>query len=112
MQQIHKISNVKTKHIRKYIRLLNERGMAPASISRIISSIRSYHKYLSSEELVKENPALILKIPKIPKKLPSVLSEREISLIIESIEKSSDFYHRDKAIIEMLYSCGIRIRIM
>ena len=109
LQQIHKISNVKTKHIRKYIRLLNERGMAPASISRIISSIRSYHKYLSSEELVKENPALILKIPKIPKKLPSILSEREISLIIESIEKSSDFYHRDKAIIEMLYSCGIRV---
>ena len=109
LQQIHKISSVKTKHIRKYIRLLNERGMAPASISRIISSIRSYHKYLSSEELVKENPALILKIPKIPKKLPSILSEREISLIIESIEKSSDFYHRDKAIIEMLYSCGIRV---
>ena len=109
LQQIHKISNVKTKHIRKYIRLLNERGMAPASISRIISSIRSYHKYLSSEELVKENPALILNTPKIPKKLPSVLSEQEISLIIESIEKSSDFYHRDKAIIEMLYSCGIRV---
>lgn len=109
LQQIHKISNVTSKHIRKYIRVLNERGMAPASISRIISSIRSYHKYLSSEELVKENPALILNTPKIPKKLPSVLSEQEISLIIESIEKSSDFHHRDKAIIEMLYSCGIRV---
>tara|TARA_B100001175_G_C19434004_1_gene602635 strand:+ start:361 stop:1248 length:888 start_codon:yes stop_codon:yes gene_type:complete len=109
LQQIHKISNVTSKHIRKYIRVLNERCMAPASISRIISSIRSYHKYLSSEELVKENPALILNTPKIPKKLPSVLSEQEISLIIESIEKSSDFHHRDKAIIEMLYSCGIRV---
>ena len=109
LQQIHKISNITSKHIRKYIRVLNESGMAPASISRIISSIRSYHKYLSSEELVKENPALILNTPKIPKKLPSVLSEQEISLIIESIEKSSDFYHRDKAIIEMLYSCGIRV---
>ena len=109
LQQIHKISNITSKHIRKYIRVLNERGMAPASISRIISSIRSYHKYLSSEELVKENPALILNTPKIPKKLPSVLSEQEISLIIESIEKSSDFHHRDKAIIEMLYSCGIRV---
>ena len=109
LQQINKISNITSKHIRKYIRVLNERGMAPASISRIISSIRSYHKYLSSEELVKENPALILNTPKIPKKLPSVLSEQEISLIIESIEKSSDFHHRDKAIIEMLYSCGIRV---
>ena len=109
LQQIHNISNITSKHIRKYIRVLNERGMAPASISRIISSIRSYHKYLSSEDLVKENPALILNTPKIPKKLPSVLSEQEISLIIESIEKSSDFHYRDKAIIEMLYSCGIRV---
>ncbi len=109
LQQINKISNITSKHIRKYIKVLNERGMAPASISRIISSIRSYHKYLSSEELVKENPALILNTPKIPKKLPSVLSEQEISLIIDSIEKSSDFHHRDKAIIEMLYSCGIRV---
>jgi len=109
LQQINKISNITSKHIRKYIRVLNERGMAPASISRIISSIRSYHKYLSSEELVKENPALILNTPKIPKKLPSILSEQEISLIIDSIEKSSDFHHRDKAIIEMLYSCGIRV---
>ena len=109
LQQIPKISDVTSKHIRKYIRVLNERGMAPASISRIISSIRSYHKYLSSEDLVKENPALILNTPKVPKKLPSVLSEQEISLIIESIEKSSDFHHRDKAIIEMLYSCGIRV---
>ena len=109
LKQIPKISDVTSKHIRKYIRFLNERGMAPASISRIISSIRSYHKYLSSEDLVEENPALILNAPKVPKKLPSVLSEREISLIIESIEKSSDFYHRDRAIIEMLYSCGIRV---
>ena len=109
LQQIPKISDVTSKHIRKYIRVLNERGMAPASISRIISSIRSYHKYLSSEDLVKENPALILNTPKVPKKLPNVLSEQEISLIIESIEKSSDFHHRDKAIIEMLYSCGIRV---
>ncbi|MFL2983372.1 MAG: site-specific tyrosine recombinase XerD [Candidatus Neomarinimicrobiota bacterium] len=108
-KKIHELSNITYRHIREYIRILNERGMAPTSISRIISSIRSYHKYLSSEEFVLENPALTLNTPKIPKKLPNVLSEKEISSIIEAIEKSSQFYYRDKAIIEMLYSCGIRV---
>ena len=47
--------------------------------------------------------------PKLPKKLPDVLSEKEISLIINAIQESSQFYQRDKAIIELLYSCGIRV---
>ena len=77
--------------------------------SRIISSIRSYHKYLSSENILDKNPVLVINNPKLTKKLPDVLSEKEISLIIDSIDESSQFYQRDKAIIEMLYSCGIRV---
>ena len=106
---IKHLSHIKSTHIRNYIRVLNDGGMAPASISRIISSIRSYHKYLSSENIIDENPVLVINNPKLPKKLPDVLSEKEISLIIDAIEESSQFYQRDKAIIEMLYSCGIRV---
>mgnify|MGYP001489888048 FL=1 len=106
---IKNLSKIKSNHIRDYIRVLNDGGMAPASISRIISSIRSYHKYLSSENILDKNPVLVINNPKLPKKLPDVLSEREISLIIGSIDESSQFYQRDKAIIEMLYSCGIRV---
>ena len=106
---IKNLSNIKSTHIRNYIRVLNDGGMAPASISRIISSIRSYHKYLSSENILDKNPVLVINNPKLPKKLPDVLSEKEISLIIDSIDESSQFYQRDKAIIEMLYSCGIRV---
>ena len=83
--------------------------MAPASISRIISSIRNYYSFLSSENILDENPVLLINNPKLPKKLPDVLSEKEISLIINAIQESSQFYQRDKAIIEMLYSCGIRV---
>jgi len=108
-QKIKELSQITPTHIRDYIRILNDRGMAPASISRIISSIRSYHKYLSGETIISENPALVIKNPKIPKKLPDVLSEKEISSIIGSIKESSQFYQRDKAMIEMLYSCGIRV---
>lgn len=106
---IKKLSDVKSTHIRDYIRVLSDGGMAPASISRIISSIRTYYRFLSSENILDENPVLLINNPKLPKKLPDVLSEKEISLIINAIQESSQFYQRDKAIIELLYSCGIRV---
>ena len=106
---IKNLSDVKSTHIRDYIRILSDGGMAPASISRIISSIRTYYRFLSSENILDENPALLINNPKLPKKLPDVLSEKEISLIINAIQESSQFYQRDKAIIELLYSCGIRV---
>ena len=103
------LSDVKSTNIRDYIRVLSDGGMAPASISRIISSIRTYYRFLSSENILDENPVLLINNPKLPKKLPDVLSEKEISLIINAIQESSQFYQRDKAIIELLYSCGIRV---
>ena len=106
---IKTLSDVKSTHIRDYIRILSDGGMAPASISRIISSIRTYYRFLSSENILDENPVLLINNPKLPKKLPDVLSEKEISLIINAIKESSQFYQRDKAIIELLYSCGIRV---
>ena len=106
---LQNLSDVKSTHVRDYIRVLNDGGMSPASISRIISSIRTYYRFLSSENILNENPVLLINNPKLPKKLPDVLSEKEISLIINAIQESSKFYQRDKAIIEMLYSCGIRV---
>ena len=106
---VKNLSDVKSTHIRDYIRILSDGGMAPASISRIISSIRTYYRFLSSENLLDENPVLLINNPKLPKKLPDVLSEKEISLIINAIQESSQFFQRDKAIIELLYSCGIRV---
>lgn len=104
-----KITKITQMDVRNYIRDLNNRELAPSSISRRFSSIRSYHKFLSAEKLMNDNPTLILSGPKSPKKLPSVLSENEISSIINCIEETSQFGKRDKAIIEMLYSCGLRV---
>ena len=103
------LTNISQMHIRKYIRNLNEKGLAASSIARNISSIRSYHKFLSAEQYVNKNPTLVLTSPKAPKKLPDVLMEEEISAIINSVVDSSQFRRRDKAIIEMLYSCGLRV---
>ena len=96
-------------HIREYIRELNKKGYASSSIARRFSSIRSYHKYLIAEKVMDQNPTLILSTPKSPKKLPNVLNEIEISKIIDSVDESTQFGLRDKAIIEMLYSCGLRV---
>ena len=107
--EIKSLYNISSDNIRDYIRNLNNQGLASKSIARIISSIRSYHNFLSSEQIIKENPALNLDTPKIPKKLPLVLSEKEISDIIKAVDDAYQFAKRDKAIIEMLYSCGIRV---
>ena len=106
---VKSLSNISQMHIREYIRSLNEKGLAASSIARIFSSIRSYHKFLSAEKYVNENPTLILTSPKAPKKLPHVLMEEEISTIINAVVETFQFAKRDKAIIEMLYSCGLRV---
>ena len=103
------LTDISQMHIREYIRNLNEKGLAASSIARNFSSIRSYHRFLSAEQYVNENPTLVLTSPKAPKKLPDVLMEEEISAIINSVVDSSQFRRRDKAIIEMLYSCGLRV---
>ena len=103
------LGQISQMHIREYIRTLNDRGLASSSIARIFSSIRSYHKFLSAEGIIKENPTLVITSPKAPKKLPDVLSETEIAAITKAVDESSQFAKRDKAIIEMLYSCGLRV---
>ena len=106
---IKSLQNISYDNIRDYIIKLNNKGLAPKSIARIISSIRSYHNFLSSEEIINENPALNLETPKIPKKLPDVLTDKEIRHITGAFDDSYQFAKRDRAIIEMLYSCGIRV---
>ena len=108
-KDIISLSNISQMHIREYIRSLNEKGLAASSIARIFSSIRSYHKFLSAENYVSENPTLILTSPKAPKKLPHILMEQEISAIINAVVETFQYAKRDKAIIEMLYSCGLRV---
>ena len=108
-KDIISLSNISQMHIREYIRSLNEKGLAASSIARIFSSIRSYHKFLSAENYVNENPTLILTSPKAPKKLPHVLMEEEISAIVNAVVETFQYAKRDKAIIEMLYSCGLRV---
>lgn len=109
LNKIKNLNNISQLGISKYIHELYDNGFSSASIARMFSSIRSYHKFLFSEEIIDNNPTLIMSTPKISKKLPEILEEHEISAIIDVINKNSQFALRDKAIIEMLYSCGLRV---
>jgi integrase/recombinase XerD len=81
----------------------------PRTQSRVLSGIRAFYKFLLIEGEIEENPASLLESPKIGLKLPEVLSIAEIDRMIEEIDLSKPEGHRNKAIIETLYGCGLRV---
>ncbi len=83
--------------------------LSARSQARIISGIKAFFNFLIQEELIEENPTTLLESPKIGRKLPDVLSVQEIDLLQSKIDLSKDEGHRNKAIIETLYSCGLRV---
>ena len=101
--------NVKVNDIRNFINYLNTDQISARSQARIISGIKAFYKYLILEDYIKDDPTLLIENPKIGLKLPEVLSVNEIEIIISSIDLSKKHGQRNKAIIETLYSCGLRV---
>lgn len=95
--------------LRQFINWVNELGMIPSSQARILSGIKSFYKYLLAEDIIKNNPAELLESPKKQRKLPDTLSYQDINKLIEAIDLSKPDGTRNKAIIEVLYSCGLRV---
>lgn len=95
--------------LRQFINWVNELGMIPSSQARILSGIKSFYKYLLAEDMIKNNPAELLESPKKQRKLPDTLSYQDINKLIEVIDLSKPDGTRNKAIIEVLYSCGLRV---
>lgn len=97
------------KHLTDFILWLNEFGIGAATQSRIISGIRGFYKYLLIEELTDINPTELLETPKLPRKIPDILSYEEIQFIIAGIDLSHPQGVRNRAILETLYACGLRV---
>lgn len=95
--------------LEKFVQWINELGMTPASQSRIISGLRNFYKYCLEEQITSTDPTSLLETPKLIKKLPDFLSYAEIESIINVIDLSTAEGVRNKAIIETLYSCGLRV---
>jgi integrase/recombinase XerD len=100
---------VTLKHLQEFVKWVAELGMTPTSQARIISGLRSFYKYCLQEEIVTEDPTALLEAPKLKRALPDVLSFEEIENIIAQIDLSTQEGNRNKAMLETLYSCGLRV---
>lgn len=100
---------VKLKDLERFLKWINESNMTPASQARIISGIRAFYKYCILENIVTKDPAYLLEAPKLKRSLPDVLNFEEIENIISHIDLSKPEGGRNKAILETMYSCGLRV---
>lgn len=92
-----------------FIEFLNELGMSPYSQARIISGIKAFYKFLVYEELLTKDPSELIEAPKLGRKLPDTLNIHEIEQLFESIDHSKAEGARNRAMLETLYSSGLRV---
>lgn len=104
------VANVTENDISAYIKKLTRKGLQPATISRVLSSIRGFHKYLYEEERGRSNPVDLLESPKINRKLPETLSIEEVLQLIENVPVDDNgLWIRNRAMLECLYATGMRV---
>ncbi len=104
-----KINSINHEDFQNYLTHLNELKINARSQSRVISSMRSFFKYLMIEKIIDNNPSELLENPKTGKKLPEFLTIDEIDLMVSQIDRSKSDGERNIAILEVLYGCGLRV---
>ena len=107
-EHISEVDEIERDDIIKYIDSLKRKNLSKQSIARKIIAIKDFHKYLSLENNIK-NPAEMIDSPKTDKTLPVVLTVEEVEMMIDSIKGDDPISLRNKAMIELLYGCGLRI---
>lgn len=104
--QVKDISNSDLKH---FISWINELGMLPSTQARVVSSLKSFFSFLVLEEIIDTDPSEHLETPRLARHLPDTLETHEINGMIEAIDASKPDGMRNKAILETLYGCGLRV---
>ena len=102
------INSIKIDDLKDYIKHLSEINLNKLSISRNISCIKSFYKYLNIEKIIDNNPSDLLYMPKLSKKLPNTLTEDEVDKLLD-IELKDAYSYRNKAMLEVLYATGLRV---
>lgn len=102
-------SGVTYTDLKDFLAWYGENNTNTRTQSRVLSGIRAFFRFLLIEGEIEENPASLIESPKIGLKLPEVLSIKEIDMIVDAIDLSKPEGHRNKAIIETLYGCGLRV---
>jgi integrase/recombinase XerC len=95
--------------IRGFLSHLYDHGLSKTSVARALAAVRSMYKWLGREGVVEQNPAKLVSTPKLPKKLPRVPTMEEVNSVLDgAMPEQAAFPSRDRAILELLYGCGIR----
>ena len=102
-------NDLKKKELRLFIEWIVELGLSTQTQSRIISGVKAFYKYLELENVITEDPTALLESPKLGRKLPDTLNNADIELMMDAIDRSTPEGERNKAIIETLYACGLRV---
>lgn len=104
-----KPETISTQDLKAFIQWVNELGMTPASQARILSGIKAFYKFMLMENLLSHNPSELIEAPRLQRKLPDTLNILEIDTLIAAIDLSKPDGMRNKTMLEVLYSCGLRV---
>ncbi|MCB0502538.1 MAG: site-specific tyrosine recombinase XerD [Bacteroidetes bacterium] len=100
---------VNLSHIEEFMSYVYDLGLSSSSQARILSGIKAFFKYLILEEVITENPTDLIEGPKLSRKIPDTLSVEEVELMLNSLDLSKKANVRNKAMLETLYGCGLRV---
>jgi integrase/recombinase XerD len=104
-----KPETITTQDLKAFIQWVNELGMTPASQARILSGIKAFYKFMLMENLLSHDPSELIEGPRLTRKLPDTLSIVDIDALISAIDLSKPDGFRNKTMLEVLYSCGLRV---
>lgn len=103
------VKEITTADLKLFISWINELAMLPSTQARVVSGIKSFFDFLLLEQIITEDPSALLETPRLSRKLPDVLNIEEINGLSDAIDASKPEGMRNKAILEVLYSCGLRV---
>lgn len=103
------ILSITYKEVKEYLSYLYDKNYSKSSLSRKISTLRSFYKYLYNESLIDKNPYLFVSLPKKEKKLPRYINYEDLDLILNVPDLETNYGLRDRLILELLYGTGIRV---
>lgn len=112
LQSVNKLvapADITLKDLQLFVKWIGELGMTATSQARIISGIRAFYKYCLLEQISATDPSTLLEAPKTKRKLPDVLTFEEIESVMAELDQSTPEGGRNKAILETMYSCGLRV---
>jgi integrase/recombinase XerD len=102
-------AELKLPDLEGFLAELHDTGLARTSQGRILSGIKAFYQYLLHEQLVREDPSVLLQGPVLERRIPDVLSVSEIECLLEVIDRSTPLGQRNRAMLETLYACGLRV---